>query len=195
MRGAEFQGYAKPVLRVRNGALVTENVPVPQTSHRFPWLRQHALQFSKLRTMELARVLLETARGGTRRRESIRAVKVAVEIFKSLRQLADTKGALLVLAVLPGPDDYRAEAPTPGAPRCSRIELQGFRRIDLVEELRRLPPRRSGLSSTATCTTARRGTAGWRSGCLRLCRPSRCSRAVWRSARPRGACGEAAAAR
>jgi hypothetical protein len=142
MRGAEFQGYGKPLLRVRNGALVTENVPVPQTSYRFPWLRQHARQFSRLRMMELARILMEDRRASEHRTGGIDAElwQVAVEIFKALRKLADEKGALLLVAVLPGPSDYRTQASDAWRDALlSEPELQGCRLLDLVEALRRLP--------------------------------------------------------
>ncbi|HEU5182347.1 MAG TPA: hypothetical protein VFW45_16290 [Candidatus Polarisedimenticolia bacterium] len=142
MRGGEFLGYGKPVLHVRNGTLVTDNVPVPRSSYRFPWLRQHAVHFSRLRTFELIRVL--TRDRGTVSRPATgvdpELWKVAAEIFKSLRKLADAKGAVPVLAVLPGPDDYRtASSDAWRGALASEPSLEGYLRVDLVEAIRRLP--------------------------------------------------------
>ncbi len=143
MRGGEFQGYGKPVLHVRDGALVTDNVPVPRSSYRFPWVRQHALQLSRLRTFELIRVLTRDRHGISHPATGVdpELWKVAAEIFKALRKLADAKGAVPVLAVLPGPDDYRtASSDAWRIALASEPSLEGYLRVDLVEAIRRLPP-------------------------------------------------------
>jgi hypothetical protein len=66
--------------------------------------------------------------------------KIAAEIFRALRRLADSKGAVPVLAVLPGPEDHRtASSDAWRAALTSEPSLEGYLRVDLVEAIRKLP--------------------------------------------------------
>ena len=76
-----FQGYGKPVLRMKQGALVLENTPVPRAAFALPWLAEHRAAFDELRSLALLRRGLAW-RG---HRESIHFVHVLGPLLRESR--------------------------------------------------------------------------------------------------------------
>ncbi len=140
MLSESFLGYGKPVLRVRDGKLVTENVPVPRGSYRVPWLVAHREAFASLRSVTLARRLLgrsEAALPG----DPTELPLVASSIFAELARLDRQQGTALLLVYLP----MRGEASGVRDARIARFVKNAARNhglplVDLVEEAGRLPP-------------------------------------------------------
>jgi hypothetical protein len=143
MQSDRFIGYGKPLLRLKEGALVTTNLPVPRRSPLVAWLAGHGGHLGNLASVRLVRAVIsklgtpppapEVEEGQWR--------PVAAKIFAELQALNRAKGSRLVLVYLPIRDDYssgsadsllrflRAQARTLGVPF-----------VDLVESLREVPP-------------------------------------------------------
>ncbi|CAN5270539.1 hypothetical protein BH24GEM2_BH24GEM2_06080 [soil metagenome] len=145
MQTSRYNGYAKPVLRVRNGTLVTENVPVPETGALAPWLVQVQAAAAGLRTLALAEKIQR--RGSARETEGGRALEeqtrdIALKVFTTLAEANRSKNSTLMLVYLPTKWDY---ADNDGVTDVTRIWLRteaakrGFPFVDLVEEFRKLP--------------------------------------------------------
>lgn len=112
MQSDTFAGYAKPVLRLEHGALVTANVPVPTRSYTLGRLLPRVLTLEELRVVELARLslrrlgLLAAPPRETATDEQTR--HVAAKIFEDLRDMNAQRGSRLVLVYLPSivPNDH-----------------------------------------------------------------------------------------
>jgi lysophospholipase L1-like esterase len=136
-----FQGYAKPRLEVRDGALVTANVPVPRASYLVPWLVARREAFAELRSLQLLRPLLQRVRrtppAPTENRDLPRLVSA---VFAELRDLDARAGSRLVLVYLPMRPEH-AGALDPRLPRLARRTARrlGIDFADLLSDFQRLP--------------------------------------------------------
>jgi hypothetical protein len=146
MRSDRFMGYGKPFLSIRNDSLVVTNHPVPRTSW---WTRRRALHgeaVARLNVVRLARRLfrLDDPAGAVEREaeETRRLQAIVSRIFADLCWTNRSKGSELVLVYFPGAWDYTGSARTDTWRRFVREEAakQGIVFLDLVEELRRVPP-------------------------------------------------------
>lgn len=142
MQDDAFFGYGKPVLRLEEGQLVTDNVPVPRRGYRVPWLTQNLDLLTQLRSLELLRAVFgsSSARLGEDLEEDELPDLVGA-IFEKLRQMNREKGSRLVLVYLP----MRAEVePALSDPWRDFLRQQAAARriafLDLVEVIRELPP-------------------------------------------------------
>jgi hypothetical protein len=136
-----FQGYGKPRLRVRDGELAVENVPVPRAGYALPWLARRGEILDELRSVQLLRRLLrrlrpppaiDASRGDLTR--------VASRVLDELQRLNREKGSTLVLVYLPMRPE-RHGALDERLPRFVRnaARQRGIVHVDLLEELRALP--------------------------------------------------------
>jgi hypothetical protein len=146
MRSDRFMGYGKPLLAVRNDSLVVTNYPVPRTSW---WTRRRALHgetVTRLNVVRLARHLFrldDPADAEAREAEETRRIQeVVARIFADLHWANRAKGSELVLVYFPGAWDYMGSARTDAWRQFIREEAprQGIMFLDLVEEIRRVPP-------------------------------------------------------
>ena len=150
MRCATFSGYGKPLLAVKDGLLVTKNVPVPRS--RFAPLFSTLLYRLKktahaLRTAELvnrARNRLAhagAARGAGPRDESMHfdeeTWQVTAKTFETLQRMDRAVGSTLLIVYLPM--DYDPEADAWRERLRAESEKSGFSDLDLVPALRQLP--------------------------------------------------------
>jgi hypothetical protein len=136
-----FQGYGKPVLRLRHGELVAENVPVPRASFAIPWLAEHREALGELRSLQLLRRLLHRVRPPAAPAESEADLPgITARIFAELERINAERGSSLVLCYLPTRGEYRGAADE-RLPRLVRkaAEAQGIVYVDLLEQQRRLP--------------------------------------------------------
>jgi hypothetical protein len=149
MRSDRFMGYGKPFLDVRNDSLVVANLPVPETS----WLARrralHGETVARLNIVRLARRLLrldDESRAAERaeraRLADQRLHGIVARIFDELRRTNEAKDSRLVLVFLPGAWDYRPDPTTDAWREFVRRESarQGIVFLDLVEEIRQVPP-------------------------------------------------------
>ncbi len=137
MRERSRRGYGKPVLSLRNGELVVENVPVPPVERpgpgSFSWIESLA---RRLRSVQLAQRLLDKAR----RLVESDTREVALEIFETLERVNRDKGSELVLLYLP------VQWELEGTESRWRLWLEsaagdaGFRYVDLTPEMRGVSP-------------------------------------------------------
>jgi hypothetical protein len=145
MRSDRFMGYGKPLLAVQGDSLVVANRPVPETS----WLARrralHGPTLRRLAVVRLARRLLRLddapdASARDHRAETLH--EIVPLVFADLQRLNEAKDSRLVLVYLPGAWDYQGSAETEAWRRFVREEAtrQGIPYIDLVEEIRRVPP-------------------------------------------------------
>ena len=134
-----FWGYSKPILRLKDGRLVTENVPVP------PWAgtRETSASSSVLaesRLVQLVQRLAGPSESAQLRRVETQIWDVAEAVFHDLARLNRQRGSVLVLVYLPAPSDL-----LPGPYDARRKKLADFSKrsgislIDLTPEIRQLP--------------------------------------------------------
>src|SRR5262249_12456809 len=97
-----FRGYAKPVLGLHDGRLVTENVPVPRHHYYLPWLTE---KLKDLDELFLARALRYGLRKLQLRKPAGSHPKkigpIVAEVFRELHKLNRQKNSTLVLVYLP----------------------------------------------------------------------------------------------
>jgi hypothetical protein len=142
MQGGSFNGYGKPVLAIRDGALVTDNVPVPSSPSYARWLSRWADAISQLRSSRLIRI----ARGRYRPAQVVdRAAadsltwEVAAKVFADLDSLNRARGSVLVLVFLPTQvDDKNGSAEWRRRVR-GLAEREHIALVDLVADFERLP--------------------------------------------------------
>jgi len=142
MGETSFFGYGKPRLRREGDRLHVENVPVPRTAFRLPWLAQNARFADELRSVALLRALVARTGVGARAEPDAGAELplLAAAVFAELARLHREAGSALVLVYLPMREELRDD---------STRALRGFvaetaRRLDVpfldgVEALRALP--------------------------------------------------------
>jgi hypothetical protein len=144
MQTSKYNGYAKPVLRLRDGALVAENIPVPESSFISPWLVRLQAAAGELRTV----AIMERVQRRTSSREASfprldqHTRDVALRIFTLLAETNRAKNSTLVLVYLPTKWDYHYEHGLTEIMRRwlgAEAEKRGIFYIDLVEEMRKLP--------------------------------------------------------
>jgi len=145
MRSDRFIGFGKPVLRVVDGVLAVENVPVPVHARPSAWFERVALGARKLAVVELGQAIL--SRAGMARpgsvlpalsEDEVRAS--AAQVFADLQRINAEKGSVLVTVMLPRSEDR--EYRTADVWRSFMYDLSdrtGFVFIDLIEEFRKLP--------------------------------------------------------
>lgn len=148
MRSKRFAGHGKPVLAVRDGRLVTENVPVPQESPIFPFLhRRVGVATSMLRSSLLLKRIRERGLANAMPGDALdfdsTTWEVASRIFEALEKTSAARRATLVVVYLPTGDDYLNDEADPWRDRLRRAsEEMGFGYIDLLQKFRELPQRR-----------------------------------------------------
>ncbi len=146
MQERTFLGYEKPILAIRDGALVVDNVPVPRRPFYAAWRDSLQRITADLRISELVRRLV-----GRSRNESAATTLGAAERDRAtwgvVRKVIDelvaanrAKQSLLVLVYLPTPGDFKRGISDSWRRFAKReAEQRGIPYLDLVAELRRLP--------------------------------------------------------
>ena len=142
-----FQGYGKPVLMLENGSLEIHNTPVPRASYRFPRMATYLPILKDLNSLKLLERLVRLAGVDSESENEPSAIDqtraVVSGIFEDLHETNQSKESLLVLVFLPAEEDYMGVDDTEEWRRFVRAEAesQGIQFVDLVEEMRKLPPR------------------------------------------------------
>jgi hypothetical protein len=145
MQHADFVGYGKPLLRVKDGKLSIENVPVPRQSYYVPWLTQNLHLIRELRAVDLPLKVLQRLGSGeknasdaTRMEEGTRAA--VVKIFERLSEINRQKNSSLVLVFLPSFDTYDRNQAADRWRRFLKVETSKSRipLIDLIDEFQKL---------------------------------------------------------
>jgi hypothetical protein len=135
-----FTGYPKPMLTLKNGALVTENVPVPRWTGNSN-SEEYAAILGQARLMQLVQSRVDMSDAAKMRRVDDQVWTTAEAVFSDLARLNKERGSTLVLVYLPAPPDVNA-----GPYDVRRTRLEAFSRrtgipfIDLTPELRTIAP-------------------------------------------------------
>jgi hypothetical protein len=143
MKGTRFVGYPKPRLRLRDGELVTENVPVPRGALQRPLQTQWSLALNNLALYRCAQRLAQSWLGLGEEAAPLGEGEVraaAMAAFGELQRQHDAHGRILLLVHLPVPDDY--DDPKSDLLRyylAAECAKRGHIYVDLIEEMRRLP--------------------------------------------------------
>jgi len=139
MRSARFDGYPKPTLQIRSGALRAAHVPVPRGLGLRGRLERAIFELERPRGMETVRA--GRGRPAARRaggRDPLDTLVTAV--VRSLDTMATARGARLVLVQLPTSRDYAGD----DADHWRRVlpivaRHAGAAWVDLIPAMRRLP--------------------------------------------------------
>jgi hypothetical protein len=144
MQRDTFEGYSKPVLRMRDNALVRENRP-----YSVAW-RTVSSRLGELRTFQLLQaVARKFAANGepTRiRTDAAPTEEVVARIFAELRRANQAKRSVLVLVYLPVLGDYVEKHPDTSqwqAYVTAEASRNGHLLLDLTEALHSLSPGRA----------------------------------------------------
>ncbi len=133
-------GYGKPVLRLEQGDLVPDRVPVP----RFRWWVNRMVQRADLRSLDLAhRIMarLSSGDGASTSQETLRLV--AFEVFRELKQLSVENNVVTVIVFFPTQRELEGESSwRPWV--TETMGTLGLPLIDLVPELRAVPAGQAG---------------------------------------------------
>lgn len=142
---ASYVGHGKPMLRLRDERLVTENVPAPKPSRLIQWLGTKRVQLRELRSVKLLGSLLgrmmpatdDFSKGPTEEQ-----AKILDKMFVSLQAMEKQKSGVLVLVCLPTTlHDFEQGGPTPAWRAWLRQESakMGIDFVDLVDDFQKLP--------------------------------------------------------
>ncbi len=150
VRRARMVAYGKPLLRVRDGKLAIENVPVPRTPYLSPLLTQNLRLLDSLRIVELARrvaAIFGPAPAEPPQTGEAESALVIEMVLGEFVRTANERGATPVLVLLPSlaDTDPALLAPLPSFAQQALAKLDpGVLRFDLAAEFEAVPPAERG---------------------------------------------------
>ena len=142
-----FLGYPKPMLVLRDGNLIADNMPVPQRLFNNRYLIVAAEALTELRLVHLTRRLFGTTAKSLPRPVSneidvVQTRKVVIKVFQELQQISEINRRQIALVYLPaGEWDYRSQDPLTEAWRNfleSEASNRGWLYLDLIADFNRL---------------------------------------------------------
>jgi len=140
MAVTSFTGYPKPRLRLKDGQLALENVPVPQWTGESK-LTTAAGLLPELRLVQLVQGHTDQSDSAKLARVDAQVWDVALAVFKDLARLNKERGSNLVLVYLPAPADLQAGAQDTRRRRLAEFSrASGIPLVDLTAEIRTVPP-------------------------------------------------------
>jgi hypothetical protein len=141
MQQPEFLGYGKPLLKIRDDALIVTNVPVPQRAFYVPWLTQNSEALKQLKLVQLFAPLIPPAAATTE--PAAAPPQVVTRIIEDLQRLNRAADSTLVLVYLPTWGDYdpaQSAATDAWRAHLRRVaETHDILFFDLIEDFRQLP--------------------------------------------------------
>jgi hypothetical protein len=135
---ANLNGYPKPTLVIKDGALVAQNVPVPEWKGWSRWT-DAGPAFAGLRLPQLIAGRREKSEATEQKRIDDQLWPAVEGIFRELVQMNKESGSAIVLVYLPIADEY-----LPGVRDVRRARLQksmqklGVPFVDLTNDLRKI---------------------------------------------------------
>ena len=143
-----FLGYGKPVLDVRDGTVIVNNVPVPRSSPFRLWLNRLAPTLGHLNSVRLLqRTFFPRTSADGRSKEEVGnwARQLVAAVIVDLQRLNDARHSALVLVLLPTRGDYVGnDADFWREFLQDQAAQQGVAFIDMIEALRAVPPQQVG---------------------------------------------------
>jgi hypothetical protein len=139
MRLRRFLGYDKPFLRLQDGTLVVENVPVPQPNRWLHWMVLNDQLFD-LRSVEFGRRLFNGTRPIDRQALTPEEGRLtAMAVFRSVAERDRANGSQTLFVLLPEDTREPLSAEEWGELLSNRLEAMGLPFLDLSREFRKLP--------------------------------------------------------
>jgi hypothetical protein len=146
MQLSNLGGYGKPLLKLRNGELTTENVPVPRRSSFLRWLalKPNPLREFKSLTLlsSLAERLLPASVSAFSNGPTEQQAQILDTIFKDIQAIEGQKNSLLVLLYLPTRvADYETGGASLAWRSWTRNECakRGIVFVDFIDDFQKLP--------------------------------------------------------
>jgi len=139
MKSDKFLGFDKPILKLEHGVLVTKNVPVPKPFS--VWLKHKRLLVANLSSIRiLNKLFYKTFWGGVKQNDK-QIRELSLKIFQDLTTMNQHKNIITVFVYLPIKNDYKNNESDPWRQFLHAEAAQhNLLFIDLVDELRKLPP-------------------------------------------------------
>jgi hypothetical protein len=142
MQSSSFEHRGKPTLRLANGSLEVDDVPVPLAPHKSSWIATNAAVLARLRGVQLVRPLVDSLIPPPNPTLTTgELADLSLGVFDALAEVHATRGSRLVLVYLPTFEDYEAPRDL-WRRRIRSLALErGYHFVDLVEEIKRLSRR------------------------------------------------------
>jgi hypothetical protein len=131
-------GYDKPVLKLKEAGLTLENVPVPRRSFMVPYITRNIGAFSELRIVELIGRLRPAKE--EKKPERDRSYDISLSVFDELAKLNNERGSKLLVVYLPSEEDFSGKTDALRADLRIQLDKRGIHYLNLVDEVRGLPP-------------------------------------------------------
>ena len=113
MQSKEFLGYGKPILKLENGDLKIENVPVPNFKYKYQWIMSKINSLKDLRTISVINYFKGKFKSNnihinniSTNYKNIESQKILYEVFRDLKEINESKNSQLVLLLLPMKENY-----------------------------------------------------------------------------------------
>ena len=143
-----FRDYSKPLLSVRDGRIIKNNIPVPRPSFIAQHLPKFESAINSLRVITLAHALLNMLKKsahdpGSKKKEPVNRVKkLTSAIFKSLYEYNKQNNRRVLFVYLPTQLEYKENMKTRilRSFLSSQAEENGWLLLDLFDDFRELAP-------------------------------------------------------
>jgi lysophospholipase L1-like esterase len=139
MKSDKFLGFAKPLLKLENHVLVTQNVPVPKPFSI--WLKHQRLIVANLSSIRILNRLFYKVFWGEVKPNDKQTRELALKIFQDLMKINQERNITTVFVYLPIQNDYNNNESDPWRQFLhTEAAKHNFFFIDLVDELRKQSP-------------------------------------------------------
>jgi hypothetical protein len=146
MRLSNLGGYGKPLLKLRNGELAAENVPVPRGSSLLRWLALKPNPLREFRSVALlssvAERLVSAKKSESSNGPTEEQARILDTMFKNLQAVEKEKNSVLVLLYLPTRvADYETGGTSLDWLTWTRNECakRGIVFVDFLDDYQKLP--------------------------------------------------------
>jgi hypothetical protein len=135
----------KPVVRLVDGEIRVENVPVERGARPYRWLERSAPLLDELRSLALARRALRSAFGRSAPPWNLgEGARVSFALLRRLAAHHAQRGSSFVLVYLPTREDLSSSTfEELRSWLAERAAKQGMAYVDLTDDMRALPPERA----------------------------------------------------
>jgi len=139
MKSEKFFGFDKPILKLENGVLITQNVPIPRPFS--VWLNHKRLIIANLSSIRILNALFYKTFWRKVMPDDNQTKELALRIFQDLIEINENKNIITVFVYLPLDQDYKNNVSDPWRQFLHAEAVKhNLLFIDLVDEIRKLPP-------------------------------------------------------
>jgi len=139
MKSEKFFGFDKPILKLKNGVLVTQNVPIPKPFS--VWLKHRRLVIANLSSILILNELFYKTIWRRVRPDDKQTKELSLRIFQELSKTNQNKNIITIFVYLPLKNDYNGNDSDPWRQFIHDEAVKhNLLFIDLVDELRKLQP-------------------------------------------------------